>query len=569
MHPIIKPVFYLMNHLSYPGKFMLICSVFAIPLAIFAFQLATSYHQKAEQAQITLEGLGNLQKTSLFIQELETYRDLKVITSWSTFSAFEIQRKASKEKSLSQIEQLIRGTNTESHKKFLQELKQNIQFDDSAKGIESGSIDAVYQDTQALIDSVHNWRAKLSYSFISSSKNNIHILAIINLLNETDVYTSTMGKARTYGGLYLAQKFIDSYGGQVLEKNYQELSQLISLVDIKEAEYQQFFQAYPQAKLTKIKEGLTKARELLHDQLIVATDASSDPVLFFEGLSQSFQLIYEYNQSLFNLSSDIVEEDYQKSMKQLWMFYVSALCISLLLSYLAVGLYYSISVTIRELLKSAAFFSAGKYEKPVKIISNDELTAVAEAMDNMRVNIKEREEKLALISQTDGLTQLSNRKFFDQALQISLANSRRNMTPLTIVMMDIDFFKRVNDKYGHLAGDDCLIKIAKLMQTQFKRQTDVVARYGGEEFIAILYGQSLEEARQQTEKLRSIIENTTIESSENAFSVTASFGLASLNPPEDAEAQDLIALADALLYKSKDNGRNRISAENYSKLTQS
>jgi diguanylate cyclase (GGDEF)-like protein len=143
------------------------------------------------------------------------------------------------------------------------------------------------------------------------------------------------------------------------------------------------------------------------------------------------------------------------------------------------------------------------------------------------------------------------------------------MTPLTIVMMDIDFFKRVNDKYGHLAGDDCLITIAKLMQAQFKRQTDVVARYGGEEFIAILYGQSLEEARQQTEKLRSIIENTTIESSEHSFSVTASFGLASLNPPDDAEAQDLIALADALLYKSKDNGRNRISAENFSKLTQS
>jgi diguanylate cyclase (GGDEF)-like protein len=183
----------------------------------------------------------------------------------------------------------------------------------------------------------------------------------------------------------------------------------------------------------------------------------------------------------------------------------------------------------------------------------------------MRINIKEREEKLALISQTDGLTQLSNRKFFDQALQISLANSRRNMTPLTIVMMDIDFFKKVNDKYGHLSGDDCLIKIAKLMQAQFKRQTDVVARYGGEEFIAILYGQDLEEAIFQTEKLRSLIENTTMVSGQHSFRITASFGLASLMPPEEAEAQDLIALADTLLYKSKDKGRNRLSSEHYSK----
>jgi diguanylate cyclase (GGDEF)-like protein len=133
-------------------------------------------------------------------------------------------------------------------------------------------------------------------------------------------------------------------------------------------------------------------------------------------------------------------------------------------------------------------------------------------------------------------------------------------------MMDIDFFKKINDEYGHLAGDKCLIKIAKLMQTQFKRQTDVVARYGGEEFIAILYGQDLEEAKFQTEKLRSVIENTTIISSERSFSVSASFGLACLIPPEDADAQDLIALADALLYQSKDKGRNRISAEHYSKL---
>jgi diguanylate cyclase (GGDEF)-like protein len=216
------------------------------------------------------------------------------------------------------------------------------------------------------------------------------------------------------------------------------------------------------------------------------------------------------------------------------------------------------------LLRSAAFFAAGKYDKPVKIISHDELTAVAEAMDSMRINIKEREEKLALMSQTDGLTKLSNRKFFDQALQISLANSRRNLTPLTIVMMDIDFFKKVNDKYGHLAGDDCLIKIASLMKDQFKRQTDVVARYGGEEFIAILYGQDMEDAKIHTEKLRTKIESTTIISGEHSFHVTASFGLASLVPPEEATPSEIVALADALLYQSKDNGRNRISTEYFS-----
>jgi diguanylate cyclase (GGDEF)-like protein len=563
MQPIIKPVFYLMNHLSYRGKFILICSVFAIPLAAFAIQLANSYHQQAEQANITREGLSYIQEVSLLVQDLETFRDLKVITSWSAYPAFEESYKKRQEIIINKVEKLINSTASSSNKSFLIDLKHNLKLDDNAKGIEAGSIDAVYDDAQAILDNVYNWRTKLSYSFISFSRNNKHILSIINLLNDSDVYIQLMGKARTYGSLYLAQGYVDSYGSQVLEKTYQELSQLIALTDLKESEYELFFKSYPQAKLTTIKKSLIEGRELFYQKLIMSPAATSDPQLYFKDLSHSFNYIYQHNKSLLDLSSEIVEEDYRKSQKQLWVFYLSAICISLLIIYLAIGLYYSISITIRELLRSAAFFAAGKYDIPVNIISHDELTAVAEAMDSMRLNIKDREQKLALMSQTDGLTQLSNRKFFDQALQISLANSRRNLTPLTVVMMDIDFFKKVNDEYGHLAGDDCLIKIAKLMQSQFKRQTDVVARYGGEEFIAILYGQGLEEATAQTEKLRSIIESTSIVSSGYSFKVTASFGLACLKPPEEATTQDIIALADALLYKSKDSGRNQVNSAYY------
>lgn len=563
MHPIFKPAFYLMNHLSYRGKFILICSVFAIPLAIFATQLATSYHQQAEQAQITLDGLGYIQKSSLLMKELEKNRDLTVITSWSADSKFAAYLQENRLKALKILDQLISTSNSMNNDGFLYELRKIIKTDENTKGIESGSIDAVYEDAQSILDRVYNWRAKLSYKFISSSGNNKHTLAIINLLNEMDSYTYSLGKARTFGSFYLAQQFVDSYGAQALEKNYQELSQLIDLIDVKEAEYQEFFLEYPEANLSNFKQSLIDTRELLYKKLIFSSEATSDPHEYFESMNNNFEVIYDYNLELFELSTSIVAADYQKSLKQLWAFYLVTLCIALLLFYLGLGLYHSISVTIRELLKSAAFFAAGKYDKPVKIISHDELMAVAEAMDSMRINIMEREEKLSLISQTDGLTQLSNRKFFDQALQMSLANTRRNMTPLTIVMIDIDFFKRVNDEYGHLAGDACLIQIASMLKDQFKRQTDVVARYGGEEFIAILYGQDLEEAKIQTEQLRKRIESTEIVSNEHAFRVTASFGLVCLNTKEDASPEDIIALADTLLYRSKDGGRNMINAEYY------
>lgn len=563
MHPIVKPIFYLMNQLGYSGKFILLCSVFAIPLAIFAIQLANSYHQRTEQAEITRNGLAYIQKTTLLISELETLRDLKVITAWRAYPAFEARYDEIRAKVLEKIDALASQTTGNTNVTFLSDLKRIIETDDMARGTESASIDAVFEDAQQVLEKVYNWRAKLSYSVISQSHKNPSILSIINLINDMDAYTEVLGEARAYGSLYLTQQFIDSHGVEVLEKLYLRLSQLADLTEIKDSEYHPFFSEYPVARLHNVKNVLLQARELLYQKLIVASGPQSSPQLYFDSLSENLNAVYTYKETLFGLSGKIVEQDYNRSVEQLGAFYFSALFIVLLLTYLVIGLYYSVTISIRQLLRAAKAFSAGDYDKPVKIVSNDELTAIAEAMDIMRINIKEREEKLALMSQTDGLTKLSNRKFFDNALQMGLANSRRHMTPLSLVMMDIDHFKKVNDDYGHMAGDACLIRIAELMKNQYQRQTDVIARYGGEEFIAILYGLNLEDAVKQTEKLRQKIENTTIHSDAEHFKVTASFGITSLTPPQDAQGNDLIAMADALLYQSKDNGRNQISAKEY------
>ncbi len=566
MHTLVKPIFYVMNKLSYSLKFILLCSVFAIPLSIFAYQLAESYHQRAEQAEITQRGLAYIQKTTVLIHQLELMRDLKVITSWRADPEFQTRYLEARANVLLQIDELTSQTVRPSRLAFLKELKDIVTADEMVKGTESRSIDTVYENAQQVLEKIYNWRMKLSYGFVSISENNPNILAIINILNDLDNYTETLGEARSYGSLYLAQHFINSNGIQVLEKVYLRLTQLAEMTDLKELEYQVFLASYPEARLGSIKNGVLEGREELYQRLIMAQEVNSDPLKYFEELSASMDTVYAHKIALFKLSGMIVEQDYQKSIQNLGTFYVGLAFGLILLVYLILGLYYSVSITIKELLRAAKAFSAGNYNKPVKIVSNDELMAVAEAMDIMRINIKEREERLARMSQTDGLTQLSNRKFFDNALQISLANSRRNMTPMSLLMMDIDHFKKVNDDYGHLAGDECLIQIAQLMKQQFQRQTDVVARYGGEEFVAILYGQSLEDALSQSEKLREIIAHTEIVSGETRFKVTASFGLATLVPPVDAQPQDLLALADALLYRSKDNGRNQINADIYRQL---
>ena len=154
-------------------------------------------------------------------------------------------------------------------------------------------------------------------------------------------------------------------------------------------------------------------------------------------------------------------------------------------------------------------------------------------------------------------------QYFDDALDLALANSRRNPTPLTLVMVDIDRFKALNDEYGHQTGDECLRQISKLMREQFQRQTDIVARYGGEEFIAILYGQTLSEATLRTEQLREAIETNKVKLDDKEISVTASFGLAALIPPEVCQNKELVGLVDTLLYQSKKEGKNRLSAAHY------
>jgi len=564
MNPIIRPIFNLMNRLSYRGKFMLISSLFAIPLTLFSVQLAYTFHQEANQAKLTKTGLDYLQSATSLIEELETIRDITVIQSWHRMPSIQQELDTAKGMALEKVRQLQTSSSAEKHANFLDSLQRMLNNDNFVRGNESESIDGVYEVAQIPVDKAYIWRAKLSHGFISQTRNDSDIVAIINLLNESKIYAHALGQARTFGTLYLQQKYVDSYGASVLEESYQALSQLIEHTDIKTEEYQELLLAHPQIQLSQMNENINGARELLYEQLILSMSPTENPLKYFNSTSTIFQSIYQHNKTLFALSEHLVNQDYKSSIRQLLAFYCSVGVMGLLLLYLSTGLYKSVSVTTRDLMKSAAQVAAGNYEKPIIIQANDELSAVAEAMDAMRLSIKEREDKLAQMGQVDGLTQLYNRQFFDETLEMSLANSRRNLTPLTIVMMDIDHFKSVNDTYGHLAGDECLRQVAEQMKSQFKRKTDIVARYGGEEFIAILYGQTLEEAKCQTEKLRATIEASQIRFEESTISFTASFGLAALTPPEVAENNEIVGLADTLLYQSKDQGRNRLSAAQYS-----
>lgn len=160
----------------------------------------------------------------------------------------------------------------------------------------------------------------------------------------------------------------------------------------------------------------------------------------------------------------------------------------------------------------------------------------------------------------DPLTGMNNRRYFNERLQIAWMRARRDQQPLTIMMIDIDHFKQINDRFGHDTGDRVLINISAQIRQNFNRATDTLARYGGEEFIVLLENTESAECLPLTEKLRDQIAATQFDTANAELNCTISVGIASHIPDEKMTPQDLIKQADMALYKAKNTGRNRIAS---------
>lgn len=165
---------------------------------------------------------------------------------------------------------------------------------------------------------------------------------------------------------------------------------------------------------------------------------------------------------------------------------------------------------------------------------------------------------------TDALTGLRNRRYFDQRLCEEVALSTRYKLPLTLMFLDVDYFKKINDTYGHQIGDDVLTNLSKLVQ-EVVRDSDIVARYGGEEIAIITPNTGKQEAALLAERLRKTIETTTvsvIDTTKEVVQVTISIGLCALSPVIlDQEA--LLEETDQALYLAKKYGRNRVVSSNW------
>ncbi|GAB4464508.1 MAG: hypothetical protein OHK0037_18580 [Elainellaceae cyanobacterium] len=177
----------------------------------------------------------------------------------------------------------------------------------------------------------------------------------------------------------------------------------------------------------------------------------------------------------------------------------------------------------------------------------------------IELELQAANEKLEILANLDGLTQLANRRRWDACLEQEWRRCAREQQPLSVLLCDVDYFKRYNDAYGHLAGDDCLRQIARAIAHSAKRPADLVARYGGEEFSILLPNTTAAGAAQIAEMIQAAVYDLSIAHRQSDISdrITLSIGIASVIPHPEVPPETLLNEADSALYLAKQQGRNQ------------
>ena len=194
---------------------------------------------------------------------------------------------------------------------------------------------------------------------------------------------------------------------------------------------------------------------------------------------------------------------------------------------------------------------------------------VVRARVKTQLTIKFQSDLLRKLVFLDGLTGVFNRRYFDQQISTEWARAARNHSPLSLILLDVDYFKRFNDQYGHQAGDDALRMVSAALKSCLRRPADLVARYGGEEFGCVLPETSFEDAQLIANELeRKVRELAVPHASSSVDSViTISVGLATRLGHADGDVKDLVGLADRMLYKAKNTGRGRVCSDVLATMT--
>ncbi len=556
----ISPALALMKRLRYSYKFLLISAFFAVPLMLSVAQLVLELEANIEEADQQRLAIIKLQEINQLLQSQENLRDLGVLHFLLNDDTLAQRFSDKKRRVLKHLHTLIQQSEqSASQKSALLNLQQKSTDFQIMPGMEAVRIRVLFDNAQQFVDLAQDYRRTILNQSGLLSGEHPEIFALLDLVSsDLPNVLEAMGEVRVFGVYYLHVNYLDSGGIETTDLLYQSLDQAHHNLTRK---LDSLRQEYPHLKTLLAPEVLTQpigvARDELDSALIQAFTLDKEWRLFEQRLhsqiDQLYQAIDQILQRVDRQLSDLREQESQR----LALFLGGLGLLILLFLVLFYVLYRSLHETIVQLRQAALAVARGNYELAFTVDTKDEMRELALAMEEMRIQLKTREDKLYLISTTDALTGLRNRKYFDETLAREWMRATRCQHPLSILLIDVDHFKAVNDTYGHQTGDLVLQEIAAHLMHTMTRSMDVVTRYGGEEMAVLLPETPLDGAWHLAEQLRQRVEQADYNSDEHRLKITISIGIATCIPTPQTQAKELVSEADQALYRAKAEGRNR------------
>lgn len=561
---LFEPIIKLVSSFSYLQKLLLAGALFAIPL-FFIVSYGLLDHKRDLSKLNKLLNLTNLmvshQKALVLASNL---RNDIVLASL-------VQKQSNNEtqivlQELSAVLKQISSNNiiknNYAHRFQLEQIKNDALLKARGSGSEGDNFLTIFHLHNKITVQLNQLLSSLvSSSGIYSEKDPLPVQLTILITNEFSIPYDNLGKLEAFGAFALNQGFIDSTN----------LLTITHLVELQENSYQ-YISAQLKNLLSSLESldsrleldiellnAITQSNAIIEDTILFDDELVTSSSIYRTAIQVESQNLYRFRGQLIQILNEYYKKRIEQSKQQAIKQITFLLGMALLALYVFLGVFISVNRSLRELITFSEDIENGNLEGKLKVATKDEFKTLANVLEKMRLRLRVREHELISLTITDALTSLYNRKHFNDVISNMASTSIRSSTPLTLLLIDIDHFKKINDSYGHTVGDKCLIHVASIIKASLVRKTDYAFRYGGEEFAILLPHTDENGAIAFTEKLIGMIRSSPWKSKDKTVYITISVGISCCSEHlKKMDIESLINRADKALYDAKSSGRDQL-----------
>lgn len=557
-----------MNQFTIPAKFFLVSMLFAVPLTITSLQSVLDSNNQLRSIKVKYTGSQALYDFLNVIEALETMRDLGVAQRFHSSTLVDNKFTDAKKQALIEIDKFI-GSKQASGNQLIRlsifSLKRAVQSLNVTSGTEADLENSIFEKVNLLVNAAYLVQSEIAnINGLVGDRDLLanHLVTILTI--EMQSPAEVMGEARSYGTSFITGQLISSYGIKLINDTLSKLKD--SETHLRDR-FTVLFSSYPEINNSLIIDpiAINELGELfliIDDHILLDPDLTTPLNEFWHASTQTINKFSQFRRQIILFLQQHYDNEKKKMQQERHTFAIGIGMLICIFLYLFIGFYLAVKDSLSTLSRAAVQVASGSLADAVELNTKDELNDLASLFDKMRIQLKERQEQLVEITITDALTGVRNRKFFNDTLKESVSLCRRTDQPTSLLLMDIDHFKSVNDTFGHTAGDKCLQMVAQTLQENLSRPSDIVARYGGEEFAVLLPATDEKGASKIADKLCHSIRTLLVvvedeDNQEQHIDITISIGVACSDAIANCEEELLVNQADNALYKAKESGRDR------------